>query len=287
MHIPDGMITGTICPVTTAVAAVGASAATYFAYREKNKPTALQFGAVSAFIFAAQMMNFAISKGTSGHFLGGVLAVALLGVPFGILAMTLVLILQCCVFADGGISVLGANVINMALVGAGAGGILVWARKQNSVIWSAVLAWFSVVCAAWACSIQLTLAGAAAYGTVTKAMLSTHALIGIGEAVITGAVVFAAHVTKVSSTRMSYAILIFAALIATCFSPFACGSPDGLEWVAHKYNFVNDQPAYIVGIFADYSVAVIRHEGFSTACAGFAGVIMTLLTGLGCARVLK
>jgi len=123
MHIPQNLLNGSICPITATLSVLCLTGAAWAAYRSGKKPDALRFAAVSAFIFAAQMMNFPISGGTSGHLLGGVLASALLGAPFGILALALVVAVQAVVFADGGLNVLGANVFNMAILGAGLGGL--------------------------------------------------------------------------------------------------------------------------------------------------------------------
>ena len=124
MHIPNSMLQGTICPVTVLVSTLGIVIAAFKAFWTENRPTALRFAAITALIFAGQMMNFPINDGTSGHLLGGVLAAALLGTPFGILSMALVVTVQCLVFSDGGFIVLGANVLNMAIIGAGLGGFI-------------------------------------------------------------------------------------------------------------------------------------------------------------------
>ena len=116
MHIPDMMLQGAICPATAAIASIGLAGTAYAAYKTSIKPAASLFAGVTALIFAAQMVNFPILTGTSGHLLGATLAVALLGSAFGIMAMSLVVIVQCLIFADGGISVLGANLLNMALL---------------------------------------------------------------------------------------------------------------------------------------------------------------------------
>jgi len=124
MHIPNHMLQGHICPVTTVVSAMGIFIAANLAARSKEKPSASRFAAVTSFIFAAQMMNFPIQNGTSGHLLGGILAVSLLGTSFGVMSIAIVVTIQCLVFSDGGFTVLGANVFNMALIGAGLAGIL-------------------------------------------------------------------------------------------------------------------------------------------------------------------
>ena len=110
MHIPNSMLQGAVCPVTALVGVLGVAVAALKAFWSEHKPSAARFGAITALIFAGQMMNFPIQDGTSGHLLGGVLAAALLGTPFGILSIALVVTIQCLVFSDGGFAVLGANI---------------------------------------------------------------------------------------------------------------------------------------------------------------------------------
>lgn len=121
MHIPDSMLQGNVCSATAAVSVLGLVAAAYYGLKGQ-RPSASRFAAVTALIFAGQMMNFPVQYGTSGHLLGGVLAAHLLGTPFGVLSVALVVVIQSLVFADGGVTVLGANVLNMAIIGAGLGG---------------------------------------------------------------------------------------------------------------------------------------------------------------------
>ena len=101
MHIPNGMLQGGICQITAVISVMGIGLAGLRAFFTDHKPSAGKFAAITALIFAGQMMNFPINGGTSGHLLGGVLAVALLGIPFGILSMALVVTIQCLFFSDG------------------------------------------------------------------------------------------------------------------------------------------------------------------------------------------
>ncbi len=117
MHIPSSMIEGAICPVTAGVSIVAISAAAYFAYKSKNKPSVKYFAAITGLIFILQMLNYPIGGGISGHVLGAVLAVALLGMPFGILSMSLIIAIQAFFFGDGGISIMGANILNKISIG--------------------------------------------------------------------------------------------------------------------------------------------------------------------------
>jgi cobalt/nickel transport system permease protein len=149
-------------------------------------------GVTAAFVFAAQMLNFPVAGGTSGHFLGAALAAILLGPWLGSLVLAVVLAGQALVFADGGVTALGANVLNMGVLGALAvgGGMLALRRvlPRRPVVFlavSAVGAWAAVMLGALATSLELAASGTVPASTVLPAMLGVHALIGVGEAVVT------------------------------------------------------------------------------------------------------
>ena len=116
------MLSGAVCPVSAALAATGVAASAYALAKGGKAPSALKFSLVSATVFGLQMLNYPVWSGISGHLIGGVFAASLLGIPAAILSLSIVLILQTLMFADGGILMLGANVLNMALLGAGLGG---------------------------------------------------------------------------------------------------------------------------------------------------------------------
>lgn len=194
MHIPDGFL-DTKTWVTLAAVSTGAVAS---AVRQTNQKLGEKqvplMGVMAAFVFAAQMLNFPVAGGTSGHFMGALLIAALWGPYSSILIMTVILLLQAFLFQDGGIMALGANIFNMGLVG-GAGGyaILLWLRhwlgEPRRKLALALAAWISIVLAAGAASLELAFSGTIPLGVVLPAMLSVHALIGIGEAIITVAVI--------------------------------------------------------------------------------------------------
>jgi cobalt/nickel transport system permease protein len=290
------MLGGTICPVTAAISTVGVAGAAWAAARSKTKPNAARFGAIAALIFAGQMVNFPVQNGTSGHLLGAVLASALMGTPFGILAMAFVLLIQTLIFADGGLSALGANVLNMAIIGAGIGGILfkqmTKASSKQPVVQSLSLgltAWFSVVMASLACSIELALSGTVPFSRVAGSMVNIHALIGMGEAVLTVAL-YHAFVTEPLKTSSKWGIgapLVSALLIGFMLSPFASSFPDGLEWVAARYQFLHESAPSFVSPLADYAVPFVQHEFFSTALAGLMGVLVTFFGAWLLIRVLR
>ena len=273
---------GAVCPVTAAVAAAGIAGAAWAAAKSEHKPDAARFASVSAVVFAAQMVNFPISGGTSGHLLGGVLAAALLGTPFGVLAIALVLAVQCLVFSDGGLSVLGANVVNMSLVGAGVGGLFAGHLRGRSPLSMVVLgfaAWISVVLASLACSLELALSGSAPFSVCAPAMLGTHAVIGVGEALIT-ILAFSLLQAPAAASRGSALVPgVAAVLIALLISPFACRFPDGLEWVAGQLGFLHESAPAFVAPLAAYSLPGSLPAAVSTALAGLAGVLVVLALG--------
>ncbi|MDP8266213.1 MAG: energy-coupling factor ABC transporter permease [Candidatus Aceula meridiana] len=283
MHIPSSMLHGAICPVTAAVSTISLAGAAYAATKISNKPSAARFAAVTALIFAGQMMNFPIQSGTSGHLLGGVLASALLGIPFGVLAVALVLTVQCLVFSDGGLAVLGANILNMAVLGAGAGGFFYqyFLQKEGRTVFQrgigiGLAAWVSTLLAALACSVELAVSGTVAFTQVSGAMLSTHALIGIGEATITLiALPFFAQEGLIRTRWAVAAPAAAAMVIAAMLSPFASGWPDGLEWVAQKYQFLHESAPAFVSPMPDYAIPVISHQMISVGLAGLAGALIT------------
>ncbi|MBN1582914.1 MAG: energy-coupling factor ABC transporter permease [Anaerolineae bacterium] len=195
MHIPDGFLD----PVTSAATWVASAGGVAYAVRRVNKTLTERqvplMGVSAAFIFAAQMMNFTIAGGTSGHLLGGTLAAILLGPWAGMLVMTSVLAVQALLFQDGGLLVLGANIFNMAIVGVLSGWAIYTGLKRlfGDKTWAIsvggfVAAWASVVIAALVAAVELALSGTSPFGIVFPAMGGTHALIGVGEGLITVAV---------------------------------------------------------------------------------------------------
>ncbi|MBI4430318.1 MAG: energy-coupling factor ABC transporter permease [Candidatus Omnitrophica bacterium] len=297
MHIPNEMLNGTICPVTAAISAIGIAGAAFAAVKSKEKPEAGRFAAVTAFLFAAQMMNFQVQQGTSGHLLGGVLASALLGAPFGILAMALILTIQSIVFSDGGLHVLGANVLNMALIGAGFGAVLrsgvlkkSASSKITEVLSAGLAAWFSVLTAAAACVAEIALTGAIPFQQVVRSMVGVHAVIGIGECLLTALAFYFLTERPALNTSTSWNIsapVLAAVLMGGLLSPFASRSPDGLEWIALKYNLLHNSAPAFVSLLPDYTVPVISSEIISTSAAGLTGVLLAFALAWGMMRGLS
>ncbi len=201
MHIPDGFLAPNTWVPTWVIAI------SWLGYCLKktrlilNDKTIPLMGVMSAFIFAAQMVNFPIAGGTSGHLLGGVLAGVLLGPYAGSLVIAVVLTAQCLIFQDGGLTALGANIVNMSLLGtAGAyfiyTGIKYMVKKARGIkIAVTIASWCSVLIASTACAFELAFSGTIPLKIVLPAMAGVHAVIGIGEAIITAFVL--SYVLKV------------------------------------------------------------------------------------------
>ncbi len=314
MHAPDGFLEPGVALVTGLIALAVMAAAVRSSSQELGDRQVPLAGMAAAFIFAAQMFNFPVASGTTGHLLGGALAAILLGPWVGALVVGVVVLVQALIFADGGLTALGYNVINMAIVPAFGGWAIyclvrrVLPSNAAGVIGAtAVASGLSVVFAASAFSIQW-LFGATApvpFDTVFGAMVGVHVLIGIGEAAISAmaiAAVLAARPDLVvgaqdlNATQLAdrprvgarpFVIggLLVAVFLAMVVSQFAASSPDGLEKVAEDKGFSDSATdhTFAQSMFADYATRGIDNENLSLAIAGVTGVTLTLAVGTGMA----
>ena len=203
MHIPDGFLSPEVAAATGVVSAGAVAYGVRRASDTLDERRVPLLGVTAAFIFAAQMLNFPVAGGTSGHFLGAALAAILLGPRLACVVLAVVLVVQAFVFADGGVTALGANVFNMGVVGGLVVGSLMLVarnalpRTRGALLTIAAIgSWTAVTAGATACSFELALSGTVPLGTVLPAMLGVHALIGIGEAVVTVAAVGAVLATR-------------------------------------------------------------------------------------------
>jgi len=188
LHIPDGFLSMGLSVVCWILAIVGVGLALRRSGKELRERQVPLMGVLAAFIFAAQMLNFTVAGGTSGHLIGGVLAAVLLGPWAGILTMTTVVAIQALLFQDGGLLVMGANILNMGIISTLVGygvyrGVMALAKGQRwgLFIGGFAAAWLSVVISAVACAIQLAFSGTSPLGVALPAMGGVHVLIGIGE----------------------------------------------------------------------------------------------------------
>lgn len=205
MHIPDGFID---LPVSGAAAVISGAAITVALRKSRGsmeQEIAPMAGLTAVFIFAVQMLNFPVAAGTSGHLLGGALAAILVGPWVALLAMTVVLALQAFIFADGGLSAIGLNILNMGVLTVLVGWVVfksvlrILPKKNSSVVAaSAIAAFISVPVSALGFVFQYAMGGSGIIDLdkVLGAMLSVHLLIGIGEAVISALTIGAVLATR-------------------------------------------------------------------------------------------
>jgi len=269
MHIPDGFLDAKTALVTGILAAAGLGYALHHARQTLAPRKVPLLGLSAAFVFAAQMLNFPVFFGVSGHLVGGVLAAALLGPSAAVIVISTVLIVQCLAFSDGGITALGANIFNMAIIGGALGGMLYafLARFSKTLFGRLVAAiiasWVVVVLASIAAAGELASSGYVAWNLAFPALAGVHALIGIGEGAITALVLSAiasarpelvmpndADVmehpeSRSRSLRPLLAFGILAALGLVLFvAPFASKLPDGLEYVAGALGFARHEKSH-------------------------------------------
>lgn len=196
MHIPDGFTNMEINAGAFAIVAGVTAIAAASAKKDLGDKQAPMLGVTAAFIFAAQMLNFPVAAGASGHFMGAMLAAALLGPLNAFLIMEIVLAFQCLLLSDGGLTALGANIFNMALIG-GVFSYSIFAalralapkNKSGFLFALSASSWLSVVLASAACAAELSLSNTAQFKFAGPAIIGVHAIIGVGEAIITTAVV--------------------------------------------------------------------------------------------------
>ena len=315
MHIPDGFLNGATSAGTAVLAAggLGLSIRKAGAYLQDNR-IALT-GLVAAFVFALQMLNFPVGAGTSGHLLGGALAVILVGPWLGITAVSVVVIIQALLFADGGITALGSNILNMAVIT----GLLAWSlfRVMTRLLpksWVSVMVstftagMVSVVATSMAFVIEYAIGGRGGveFRTVFTAMVGVHFLIGIGEGLISAATVSAVGAARpeliaglersalsIRETRpirseiwgFAASALVVAALLVLVAAPLASSAPDGLERVAIDQGFIEsaEDHALAESPLADYELGGVEDEATGTRVAGVVGMLVTF--GIGAAIV--
>jgi cobalt/nickel transport system permease protein len=319
MHIPDGFLSSEVAVATALPAAAAVGYGLRKVRLDLDDRRIPLLGVTGALVFAAQMLNFPVAGGTSGHFLGAALAALLLGPWLAGVVLTVVLLLQALLFADGGVTALGANVLNMGVLGGltvgalmrGARAVLPRSRANLLAIGGAG-AWLAVMVGAAATSIELAISGTVPLGTVLPPMLGVHALIGVGEGVITVAAVSALLATRPdllalpglddretapggARPRIPVGAVIGVGLavavgLGLAVSPWASSSPDGLVRVAQDKGFVDrarlarvqeDAPV------SNYAIPGVENERLATGLAGFGGTLVVFFAGWGVARAVR
>lgn len=294
MHIPDGFLDVKTAVTAGLFSATGLGAALRHVGRHLRSRKIPLIGLTAAFIFVAQMLNFPVASGTSGHLLGATFAAVLLGPGAAVIVMSSVLIVQSFIFADGGILALGANIFNMAivapLVGFGVYRILrlFLHGHQGQLVSVGVASWFSTVVAAVFCAGELASSGTAEWRTVFPAMTGIHMITGFGESAITMLVIAAIGRTRPEllsdadepvaaaglSTSFVYGALMVIGL-ALLVAPHASTLPDGLEKVASSLGFerkVAMNPGASLPL-KDYQIPGIQSGSAATMAAGAIGTV--------------
>ncbi len=303
LHIPDGFLSIPVAVVgwIFIILLVGvALRQTQDQLGERQIPL---MGILAAFVFAAQMINFPVAGGTSGHLLGGMLVAVLLGPWSAVLVMTSVIAIQGLMFQDGGLLVMGFNVFNMGIVTAFVG-YAVYTQlprvlgnsPRGRLIGAAIGAWIGVEVAAIATALQLAISGTSPLNVALPAMAGVHILIGVGEALITvGALAFIRQTRPdlvgepAQSSQGSgwIAAGLIIALAITFASPLASPNPDGLERVAEDNGFAEMATDSPYEIMPDYSVPIIENEALTTIVAGIFGVLIVAGIGYGSALLTR
>lgn len=302
LHIPDGFLdipVSIVGWILFIVILAYALRQTREQFGERHTPL---MGILAAFVFAAQMINFPVAGGTSGHLLGATLVAIFLGPWAMVIVMTCVVAVQALLFQDGGLLALGFNIVNMGIISGFAGysvyiginKLMRWTPSAQ-LIGTGVGAWVGVMVASIATALELAISGTSPLGIALPAMAGVHALIGIGEGLITVAAIafvsqtrpdlIEAHAPSANTGSCWVVAGFVIALALTLVSPFANPNPDGLERVAEDHGFlVNAQePTYT--ILPDYTVPFIQSEIFATIAAGVIGVLIVASISFGMARL--
>jgi cobalt/nickel transport system permease protein len=292
LHIPDGFLSVPVSIVgwILAVLIIGYTLRqTRDHLGERQIPV---LGVLAAFIFAAQAINFPVAGGTSGHMLGGALAAIVLGPWSAVLVMTAVIGLQALLFQDGGLLVMGWNLVNMGILTILTGSLVYrmlnswFGRNRTSlIIGGAVGAWLSVQIASIATAVELAVSGTTPLNIGLPAMIGVHALIGLGEAVITVGALLLIYSTRPDLLKIGESapgersarwigLGLALAVIVAVFSDAASSSPDGLERVAADQGFISTALDPIYNIFPDYTLPFINNGALSGIMAVVLGTLL-------------
>ncbi len=286
LHIPDGFLDTTVSVICWIISLVILAIAVRRAQADYDERLAPLAGILAAFVFAAQMINFPVLGGTSGHFIGAALAFIVLGPWLGLLVMTAVIALQALLFQDGGLIVMGANILVMGIVPGfvayGLYGLVSRRGRGLRLTIAGVASWLSVVLAALVTALLLGLSGTANMAVVVPAMVGVHMLIGAGEALVTVAALafltatrpdLLGEQTAKGGGRWALAGLAIA-LLVVFLAPLASSHPDGLEWVATQQAFLSSALDSPYQLLPDYTIPGLDNASLSTILAGLIGALI-------------
>ncbi len=300
MHIPDGFLSVVVAIILWIVAIVVVGYALRRVSKDLGERQVPLMGVLAAAIFAGQMLNFSVTGGTSGHLLGAAIATILLGPWAATLILTCVVSVQALIFQDGGILALGANIFNMGVVGVAVAYMtyttiqkISGGKRWGIFVGGFIAAWLSIVIAALSAALELALSGTSPANIAIPAMGGIHAIIGIGEGLITvGALGFLyasrkdlldKTETKAVQGKLVWGVGLVIAIALTILSPLASSHPDGLEWVAEQKGFLDVAKAPLYNIIPDYVMPGITNEAIATIVAGIIGTLIVFGVAMGVA----
>ena len=301
MHIPDGFLSVPVAILLWIVSAIVIGYALRRVSTELDERKVPLMGVLAAAIFAGQMLNFTVVGGTSGHLMGAAIATILLGPWAAVLVMTTVVSVQALIFQDGGLLALGANIFNMGVIGVAVSyavyrtvRALAPQRKWSIFVGGFLAAWLAIEIAALATALELAISGTTPANIAIPAMGGIHALIGIGEALITvGVLAFVYAVrpdllvggdVKTGKSSLVWVIGLVIALALAVASPLASAYPDGLEWVAEQQGFLEVARGSVYQIIPDYVLPGVSNQALATILAGILGTLLVFGIALLIAR---
>ncbi len=276
MHIPDHALTSEIAIASSVLctATLVTSGIIFLRKGSEEIPSLLRFAGLAAVIFSLQMLNFPVSHGTSGHFLGGALAVSLCGWAGGILLMGIVLGVQTLVFGDGGVTALGGNFLTMALA-AGTIGLLSGGSKAPFIMMGATAA-LSVLVAVALCSTLIVLSGSGRAEVVFPAMFFAHLPVAFLEGALTAILVWLVETKRLTDLKMAILALVCALVVA----PFASSFPDGLESALSEAGHAETEPV-LSALLQDYTIPALGDSPISVSLAAIIGIIAVMVLAFG------
>jgi len=305
LHVPDGFLSTPMALTGWAIAVLIIAYALRQSRDQLGERQIPLLGVLAAFVFAAQAINFPVAGGTSGHLLGGALTAIVLGPWAAVLVMTAVIGVQGLLFQDGGLLVMGWNIINMGVLTAFAGALVYrlmtnWLGEGRSSLVAGGLigAWLSVEAGAIATAVELVASGTSTFGLALPAMVAVHALIGVGEAIITVGALLLIYRTRPDILRVGetapgqtsagwLTVGLLISLALAVFSFAASGSPDGLERVAEEQGFLASALDSVYRLLPDYTIPFIENELISGVVAVVLGTLLVFAVVFLIGRIVR
>jgi cobalt/nickel transport system permease protein len=291
MHVPDGFLSVTVSIVLWIISIAVVAIALKRVNQDLGERQVPLMGVLAATIFAGQMLNFTVAGGTSGHLMGAAIATILLGPWAAVLVLTTVVGVQALIFQDGGLLALGANIFNMGVVGVAVSYFvyrtvyrLSRGQRWGILVGGVLAAWTSIEVAALGTGLELAISGTSPANIAIPAMGGIHAIIGIGEGLISlGALafiyatrpdLFGAGQKQVAGGKTLWVVGLVIAVALAIASPLASAHPDGLEWVAEQKGFLDTARGPLFQIIPDYVLPGVSNEALATILAGILGTLI-------------